>query len=404
MSVDLLRAALAALLMSTVAPAALAQEDDGDDPLSALSDHPQILQRTPDELPRADGNPWEGLFELGSDQAIAEHLGSQTVQSLGEIERAYRASDFPAALEGLYVLLDWRPDLPPALIILGTTYFRLRRYGDSIVAYERLLEVAPSQLWRTQALGHAYYSLGEYERARDHYAAVLADQPEQSAEAVRGLALAHLRLGEEDRALELFARVIELSPTNWEAHAWTAQVRFDRGEIEQAHEAAEAARAIAPHEPRPWYILTNVLFELGLDDEAEAAEARWRELDSLAQGIRRVRSLLMFQPGSYGLAVELVELCRQAGDRGGVRDGLDRMVRNLPPDIRRVDVYIFALDCLLEIGDSAAAEVAAQNLANDCAEEPDAWRRLETYYALIRDRKRQIEAGEKWRRLGGGER
>ncbi|QDU69221.1 tetratricopeptide repeat protein [Engelhardtia mirabilis] len=404
MSVAWIRSLAVAAVVAAAAPSGEAQEDSDDGVGIGFEQHPEILKRTPDELPRASGEPWAGLFELGSDQAIAEHLGEETVRALGEIELAYRASDFPATLEGLYVLLEAQPDLPPALVILGTTYFRLRRYGDAVVAYERLLEVSPSQVWRTQALGHAYYSLGEYERARDHYDAVLAAQPEPSSEAVRGLALANLRLGEEDRALELFDRVLELDPSNWEAQAWIAQVRFDRGEVDLARTAAEAARALAPHEPRPWYILTNVLYDLGLDEQAEATEERWRELDSLAQGTRRVRSMLMFQPDSYALAVELVELCRQSGDRAGVREGLDRMVHNRPNDIRQVDVYIFALDCLQEIGDHAAADVAAEALATDCADEVDTWRRLETYYAMRRDRKRQIEAGELYRRMGGADR
>jgi len=393
------RLAVVCLVASILLPSATARAQ------TAQADElPAVLSRTPAELPRAAAAAWEGLFELDSNEAIGDQIGAEAVRSLAAIEGAYRTGRYPEALEGLYPLLEERPDLPPALMIMGTTYFRLRRYGDTIVAFERFLEVAPSQAWRTQALAHAYYSLGEYDRALGLYESVLAGQPNPSAEAVRGLALTHMRLGEEDLALELLKRVVDINPANWEALAWAAQIHYDRGELEQARTQAEAARAIAAHEPRPWFILTNVLFELGEDREAEAAQTRWRELDALMQSTRRVRGLLLYNPEGYGLAVQLVELCRKSGDRAGVRDGLDRMVRSIPSDMRRVDVYIYALDALLEIGDGPAAAQAAEALSTDCADERDAWGRLELYYGLQRDRRRQIEAGERFRRLGGSRR
>lgn len=366
---------------------------------SALDEHP-VLARTPSELPRATGEPWKDLFAEG-DEGVARRLGREVVVMLGGAESAYREGDFPVALDRLYGLLEAQPDLPPALLILGTTYFRLRRYGDSIVAFERLLEVAPGQVWRTQALAHAYYSLGDYDSALAHYEQVIPAQPEVSDEALRGHALAHYRLGQEDEALALLARAVELAPDNWEAHVWAAQIHFDRGDAELAQTSAVAARDLAPWEPRPWFVLSNVLYDLGEDEAAEQVEGRWRELDALTQNIRRVQGLMLFNPDSYNLAAELVQLAKRAGHRPAVRDGLDRMVRSIPPDIRRVDVYIFALDTLLELNDREAAAGAAHALTIDCADEADAWKRLEVYYALTRDRKRQIEAGEKARRLGG---
>lgn len=403
----LLQVAQLVALLAAAAPALQDEGGDGRELGGPANESAAILARTPDELPRAEAGRWDGLFDAG-DAGVVEALDPEVLRGMVSSEQAYRAGDLPAALEGLYDVLEAEPDLPPALLILGTTYFRLRRYGDTVVAFERLLEVAPTEAWRTQALAHAYYSLGDYERALPHYERVIDGQravgSEVSPEALRGFALTHLRLGDEERALALLADVVAADPTNWEAHAWSAQIRFDRGELEEARTSAEAARTLAPHEPRPWYVLANVLFELGEDEQADAVEARWRELDSLAQSIRRVRGQLLYQPGSYALAIELVELSRQAGDIDGVREGLDRAIRVIPPDIRRVDVYVYALDTLLAVGDTIAAANAAEALAITCADEADAWRRLELYYALTRDRKRQIEAGEKARRLGGGER
>ena len=48
---------------------------------------------------------------------------------------------------------------------------------------------------------------------------------------------------------------------------------------------------------------------------------------------------------------------------------------------------------------TAAGAVAA--LEANCADVPETWKRLERYYGRLRDRVKQVEAGERFRRLGG---
>ena len=83
-----------------------------------------------------------------------ERLPADVRRALAGAEESYRDRDLPAAVEELYRALTLEPDLPPAWLLLGTAYFRLRRYEDSIHCFERLLSLAPEQVWRTQALGH----------------------------------------------------------------------------------------------------------------------------------------------------------------------------------------------------------------------------------------------------------
>jgi tetratricopeptide (TPR) repeat protein len=354
-----------------------------------------ILARQPGDLPRAEPGVWADFFDDLTPEKVEARVGAAALLEQARAEQAYAQADYTVALEILYALLEAEPDHPPALLVLGTTYFRLRRYGDGIVALERFVEVAPTQVWRTQVLGHCLYSLGYYERARDHYARVLEQLPD-SPEAVRGLALAHLRLGDEDRALELLGQVIALEPANWEA-----QLHLERGEPELARASAERARDLAAHEPRPWFVLKSALYELGRDQEFAAAEARWRELDSLTQRLRAVHARLLYAPHDFDLLLRLADLCRATGDRDGLRAALDRAVNALPPERSRAELYIYALDSMLAIGDSVGAQSAADALARDCGDESRTWQRLENYYATLRDRTRQIEAGERFLRLRG---
>ena len=116
----------------------LSQEKD-ERTAAAARELPAVLRRTPSELPRATAERWKGFFDAASEEELlarAAALPPAVREGLAAGETAYRAADYPAALEALYALLEDQPDLPPALLILGTTYFRLRRYGDSVVAYD----------------------------------------------------------------------------------------------------------------------------------------------------------------------------------------------------------------------------------------------------------------------------
>lgn len=374
------------------------------------ADRPAILLRLPSELPRAAAGAWEVFDEAEDREAFLRDLDTELLATMGAAERAYLGSRFPSALESLYTVLERHPDFPPALMLLGTTYFRLRRYDDCRISIERFLEVAPSDLWRTQALGHAYYSLGDYPRARRHYERVLADTPEEmgeSPEALRGLALCHMRLGDADRALELLGRVLELRPDHAEAYTFQARILFDEDRLEEALAAAERARELAPFQPQPWYFAMRILFDLGREEEALAAEARWREIDRVAQAVRALEMQLRFRPGSFPLILRLADLAASIGDVETVRVRLADAILARPEDVPEVDVRILVLDTLVSLGDVEGSRVAAAALEETCAGSVEAWRRLETYYASIRDRVNQIRCSAEAARLrsrGAGER
>ncbi len=407
-----MRAAVALLaLLAAPAPGlapalALAQEGGAadepvlDEPLFDEAVRP-ILDRRPEDLPRAEPGRWAGAFEPETTRAVLGSIAPERLAAYGQAEAAYVAGDFPRALERLYAVLDGEPDAPPALLLLGTTYFRLRRYGDTIVALERFVEVAPSQVWRTQALGHAYYSLGRYAEARDHYERLLGALAGDSVEALRGLGLAHMRLGDEERALEVLGRVVELRPHHADALGWIAQIRYDRGELEEALAAIERSREHDPYTPRVWFLTFRILFELGRDEEARAAQERWREVDRLVQDIRNVEGRLLFEPRDFGLALQLVELYRELGDRDGVREALERTLFARPPEVEEVEARIHVLDVLVGTGDLDGARAAARALELACPHEARTWDRLREFYARIGDRDAEIRAGERYLRYAG---
>jgi len=354
---------------------------------------PPVLRRDPAQLPRAAAGRWQGWTGWPAD----EELDPRARELLGELG-ANPFGDVPATLERLYAVLELAPDCPDALVFLGLAYFKLQRYGDAIVPYERYLALVPDHPERTHALGHSYYSLGEYERARDHYRRILAVVP-QSHEALRGLALAELRLGREDEALGRLSQALRLAPEDFESLLWTARILSERGEVEASRAFVSRALELEPYDPRVWYVEMQTLYALGRDAQATAAEERWRELDRSAQELRRLEAILRIHPRRFDLIVRTVELHRSVGDVPAVRTALDRLERAWSPEVPLCELRAYALDVLWSLEDREGAERAAAVLARDCPDDLEAWRRLELHYGLIKERRKQIEAARRVREL-----
>lgn len=351
------------------------------------------LARDPARLPRAPAGRWREWSPRDALPAAIEF--DFAVATL-----AYRKADFPRALERYLVVLEHEPDLPAALYQGGLCYFRLRRYGDCATLVERFAEAAPKEIGATQVLGHCYYSLGDYGKARTHYESVLAASP-TSGEALRGLALSWMRLGDAEKALELLGKVLELKPDHADAQAWIAQIHYDQGDSERALEAARRAKALDPFEPRPWYLESRALLELGREKEAAEARERFDVLSSVEQQVRQLEGRLAHDPTSVASLRRLVELHARIGNDAASRAALARWIEQAPTD---VSARIVALDVAEAAGTREDASRAASELEKVAGGDVAAWDRLERYFASIRDRVRQISAGERAMRLRGNQR
>lgn len=349
---------------------------------------PDILDRKPSEWAQAQAGRWK---EWDADAVPPSELQPFLLRAID----AYRLGDMPAALEALYGLLAEAPDYPSALHQAGVVYFRLRRYGDAIVAFERYLQVAPQRLGDTRALGHCYYTLGRYENAQAHYHKVLEVHPD-SVEARRGLALCLMRLGEAPQALAELERVLQLDPQHANAATWIAQILFDEERVEESLEAARRGRDLDPFEPRPWFLLSQIHFDLGQDEEGEAAQARFAELNQVAQELRAAEARLLYNPRQAAIHQRLIALHRRAGDLMRVGSALNRWLKIDPGD---VGIRVQQLDLALELGDQEYAGRLAENLRQVAGDDIPAWERLVRYYAVRRDRVRQIEAEGQLSRL-----
>ena len=361
------------------------------------------LDRRPTDLPRAAIGRWSGLYtEQGLSTAVLESLPRAVFEGMQAAERTYSARRYPEALANLYAVLEVAPDFPPALLLLGNTHYRVRRYRDSADALERYIVHAPAQLFRTQALGHDLYTLGDYPAALAHYervrAALVAAGHGPGANLVRGIALCHMRLGEADVALRGLDEVLERDPGDAEALVWRAQILLDLDRLEEAVRAAARARDAAPYEPRPWFLLSQALAWSGLEERAAEARARWKAIDGLTQALRQAEATLLYEPRNYGAALRAFDLEAQLGNGPAAVAAFERARALRPSEVPDVLLLVHGLGALTGVDEPALAAPLAADL-EACAENlAPAWEVLAEFYASIG---READAARARRRAGG---
>lgn len=346
---------------------------------------PAAQGRSPAELARAEPGTWAGLYTPeGLSRAIVEALPRAVFEGMQSAERTYRARRYPETLASLYAVLDAAPDFPPALLLLGNTHYRLRRYRDSADALERYLVHAPEQLFRTQALGHDLYTLGEYPAALAHYERVrvaleAAGYP-LGASLVRGIALCHMREGDAEAALRGLDEVLARDPGDPEALVWRAQVLLDEDRLDEAVVAAARARDAAPYEPRPWFLLSQALTWSGREDEAAEVRARWKVIDGLIQALRQAEATLLFEPDNYGEALRVFDLKAQLGDGPGALAAFPRARALRPLEVPDLLLLVHAVVALTGVDEPAVAAPLAAELEERAGSLAPAWEALAEWY------------------------
>ncbi len=350
----------------------------------------EILARAATELPRAADDDW-------SDWSPERPAPEEVRSSYEEAARAYARGELVAALVNAWDVLEQAPDWPPALQLAGVVYFRLRRYGDCVEAFERFLARVPGEVEMTRALGHSLYTLGRFEAALAHYERVLAEAPEM-VEALRGAALSHHRLGDDEKALALLARVLELDPEHQEAWLWQGQILWELERAEPALAAAERARDLDVHDPASWHLLGQILLDLGRDEDALAAEVRFQELAALASKIRSLEGVLLYEPQAEAPRAELARAFASMGHAVRARAELSELIARAPETI---SWRVLALDIESALGDPEAAKRAALELEARAGTDTSAWLALARFWRAAGDRERLVRAGELYLRHGG---
>lgn len=193
-------------------------------------------------------------------------------------------NDWSKAVVRLEKAVTENPQNAEAQFLLGRGYALQGRFAEMNRAFEASLEVSPQfaveiKSWQAQhfseQFNHGVKAAGEKEwtAAREAFVAALQIDPAHP-EAYRHLAYIHDKLGEPEKALQLYRTLIEIEPDDWEAYAAIAGIHNQRQEYDKSEAVLEQALAKGPRQPR---ILAELAFIYDCQGKSDEAFAAYRQ-------------------------------------------------------------------------------------------------------------------------------
>jgi beta-barrel assembly-enhancing protease len=143
-----------------------------------------------------------------------------------------------------------------------------------ITDYQQKVTENPNDPQALALLGSVLLRYNEWEQAQQ----MLEQASTKGVRLDRDLAIAYLRLGQRDRARQLFARQSEVDPEDADAHSQLGKLFFADGDLERAEHESRAALELDPRFDEAYLTLAQIAERQGKRGESLLLLARAMEL------------------------------------------------------------------------------------------------------------------------------
>ena len=225
---------------------------------------------------------------------------------LGRAEALRKLDKLDAASEVLEQLTRSHGDLPIVHVTLGDLMRQMERFGDAVVAYDRALELYPSEegghwfIYYARAIAHERQD--QWEQAEADFRKALELNPEQPQVLnYLGYSLVEKQI-KLDEALDMIERAVAARPDSGYIVDSLGWVLYRLGRYEEAVVHMERAAELMPVDPIVNDHLGDVLWAVGRTREAQFQWTRALSFDPEEKDAVRIRRKL-----EVGLDVVLAE-------------------------------------------------------------------------------------------------
>jgi superkiller protein 3 len=210
----------------------------------------------------------ERSLELDAGSALAHYQAAQVLGRLGRKREAHdhyiRVAEIGAPNEG-------------AAFDTGAALFAATDFSRATLAFESAAGHNPANVRTLEYLGACYRVKGFNDRAHEIYQRILKLQPD-NAIAYYGLGVIEIKHGRPAEAAALLERSLRIDPRNAYAHHKLGKLRMMEGRTEEAVHAFEMALEIDPQLRTALYNLGLAYLRLGDDRRGREALARFEDL------------------------------------------------------------------------------------------------------------------------------
>jgi len=287
-------------------------------------------------------------------EALKKLLGEALYDLAGKLmwpEDTGSAIYSPEAERILPKVVAWLPEKQGAWYRLGAILNLAGKNEESIVAYQRAIQLDPKNAAPHNGLGNVYRALGKYDEAIAAYQRAIQLDPKVAAPH-NGLGNVYRALGNYDEALAAYQRAIQLDPKDALPHNGLGNVYDDLDRYDEALAAYQRAIQLDPKDAYPHNGLGNVYRALGRYDEAIAAYLRAIQLDPKYAAPHNNLGLVYYQLGKYDEAIAAYQRAIQLDPKFAYpHNGLG----NVYSDLGRYDEAIAAYQRAIQLDPKYAA-------------------------------------------------
>jgi len=221
------------------------------------------------------------LFKVGWIGVIVVFCASCQIKELTSAKVHIQQNDWDKAVIELEKAVMAHPENAEAQFLLGRGYAAQKLFANMNRAFDASLAASTRfdleiKSWRHQFFSEYFDSgvkaAGENNSpaARDAFATAVVIDSKQP-EAYKKLAGVHAKLGELEKALNLYQQVLEINPDDWEARLAAAELYNQQRDYDQSIVILEQALRKNPREQKILAALASVYDCLGKSDDALAA-------------------------------------------------------------------------------------------------------------------------------------
>jgi tetratricopeptide (TPR) repeat protein len=206
----------------------------------------------------------------------------------GNIE--YLGGHVDEAMNAFYALLEKHPEDIDGPYMLGRIYYQEGRIDYAIGQFERVLRLDPRSYKAYDNLGLCYESRGDTEMAIRHYLTAIKlvekDHPEYDWP-YANLANLLVDKGDVEKAFAAASKAADRNPYSARNFYIGGKALFKLGKTELCLNWLERSTALDPKYPEPLYLLARVYSQLGKEDKAKEAMAKFRAAKAAAPQARK---------------------------------------------------------------------------------------------------------------------
>jgi tetratricopeptide (TPR) repeat protein len=310
------------------------------------------------------------------EELCAQRPNDLTMQaSLAEVYRWNGRRD--DALRILEQLVEARPRSTEAQLALANTYMDTNKYSDALAIFKDLLRTRPALYQQVQ---HHLHRLYQQSGLRDELAELEESllRGRTNANTLRMLAQLAMQRNDQERAIELYRRLIAVSPQEWHHRYQIAALLYTNGDKEGArkeYEAIFAGHGSNPHAHiQPHYTQQIIRTYADLDD-----------LDA----VRTLAESLGDSPQAGAAKVHLLAGIAQHEERYDDAIEIFRAAKTNPNDHQTVQAIVQLADLK---GDPELALETLREAAESGRQNSHFWNQLADRYFAAGQTEKAVEA------------